>query len=277
MDLEAAAAILGVHYQTAYRWVRNGELPAVRVGAGYELDPEIVETVRLERQRRRGVGGVADTAWDTEIETFVRALTDGDERSARRQLEHLQESGRTAPEVCERLIAPAVRRLDDHRSAGEALAVEVSAGADLCERLIGSMVAPGRGRPRGLAVVTSPAGERHRLPSLMATAALRGNRYRVLHLEGGVPARDLVDYLDETRPDLVVVSVTVCDATAEEFCAVLDNRTTVPLLIGGAGQSVATLLDRVDGAMSAVRARRSAARVRAVRSRARQELAVAVP
>ena len=29
MDLESAAAVLGVHYQTAYRWVRMGLLPAM--------------------------------------------------------------------------------------------------------------------------------------------------------------------------------------------------------------------------------------------------------
>ena len=37
MNLKEAAARLGVHYQTAYRWVRSGELAAVRVGARYEV------------------------------------------------------------------------------------------------------------------------------------------------------------------------------------------------------------------------------------------------
>jgi excisionase family DNA binding protein/PAS domain S-box-containing protein len=37
VNLKEAAARLGVHYQTAYRWVRSGELAAVRVGARYEV------------------------------------------------------------------------------------------------------------------------------------------------------------------------------------------------------------------------------------------------
>jgi PAS domain S-box-containing protein/excisionase family DNA binding protein len=37
VNLKQAAARLGVHYQTAYRWVRSGELAAVRVGARYEV------------------------------------------------------------------------------------------------------------------------------------------------------------------------------------------------------------------------------------------------
>jgi excisionase family DNA binding protein/PAS domain S-box-containing protein len=37
VNLKQAAARLGVHYQTAYRWVRSGDLAAVRVGPRYEV------------------------------------------------------------------------------------------------------------------------------------------------------------------------------------------------------------------------------------------------
>lgn len=37
MNLKVAARRLGVHYQTAYRWVRSGELIAVRTGGSYEI------------------------------------------------------------------------------------------------------------------------------------------------------------------------------------------------------------------------------------------------
>jgi MerR family transcriptional regulator, light-induced transcriptional regulator len=35
IELAEAADRLGVHYQTAYRWVREGRLPAVRVRGRY--------------------------------------------------------------------------------------------------------------------------------------------------------------------------------------------------------------------------------------------------
>jgi excisionase family DNA binding protein len=35
VDLQTAAARLGVHYQTAYRWVRDGSLPAMKRGTTY--------------------------------------------------------------------------------------------------------------------------------------------------------------------------------------------------------------------------------------------------
>lgn len=37
MNLKTAAHELDVHYQTAYRWVRAGELTAVRIGARYDI------------------------------------------------------------------------------------------------------------------------------------------------------------------------------------------------------------------------------------------------
>jgi excisionase family DNA binding protein len=49
VNLKTAALRLGVHYQTAYRWVRSGQLVAVKVGAGYEVSDAAVE--RLVAQR----------------------------------------------------------------------------------------------------------------------------------------------------------------------------------------------------------------------------------
>lgn len=53
MNLKEAARRLGVHYQTAYRWVRSGELVAVRVGSRYEVSDAAIERLRA---RRRALG-----------------------------------------------------------------------------------------------------------------------------------------------------------------------------------------------------------------------------
>ena len=42
MQLREASDVLGVHYQTAYAWVRRGTLPARKAGRGYEvLDSDV--------------------------------------------------------------------------------------------------------------------------------------------------------------------------------------------------------------------------------------------
>ena len=50
MNLKEAARRLGVHYQTAYRWVRSGELVAVRIGSRYEISDAAIERLRAQRR-----------------------------------------------------------------------------------------------------------------------------------------------------------------------------------------------------------------------------------
>jgi methanogenic corrinoid protein MtbC1 len=255
MDLEAAAAVLGVHYQTAYRWVRNGILPAVRVNFGYELDPEVVVALRDERRRRRTVAVGPAPNWPAEQEHLAGSLLRGDEAAGRRQIERLQGQGVTTVDICDELISGALRWLECQQLAGAILPAEMVAAADLCERLVGAMAAPLPGRPRGLAVVAGPVDEGHRLPSLMATAALRSNRWRVQHLGSGVPARDLAEFVEETRPSLVVLSLTMQTGEAKEFSHQLAASTTVPVLAGGAGERLGELLARIDAAVGPKRSR----------------------
>jgi methanogenic corrinoid protein MtbC1 len=255
MDLEAAATVLGVHYQTAYRWVRNGVLPAVRVNFGYELDPDVVVALRDERRRRRSAANAATPEWCAEQERMASALLRGDEAEARQHLERLQGQGVRTVDLCDRLISGAIRHLEVHQIAGEVLPAEVVAAADLCERLVGTMTAPLPGRPRGLAVMASPVDEGHRLPSLMVTAALRSGRWRAQHLGSGVPARDLADFVEETQPALVVLSLTLRTVAAEEFVRLLSASTTVPVIAGGAGETLGELLGRIDAVVGPKRSR----------------------
>jgi excisionase family DNA binding protein len=49
VNLKTAAAKLGVHYQTAYKWIRTGELVAVKVAGGYEVSDDAIEQFRRRR------------------------------------------------------------------------------------------------------------------------------------------------------------------------------------------------------------------------------------
>jgi excisionase family DNA binding protein len=49
VNLKTAARRLGVHYQTAYRWVRSGQLVAVKVGSGYEISEAALTRFQVQR------------------------------------------------------------------------------------------------------------------------------------------------------------------------------------------------------------------------------------
>lgn len=259
MDLESAASLLGVHYQTAYRWVRTGALQAVKVGSAYELDPDHVASV-AEARRHAGVAkpdGEPDCAGATGA--LAQCLVAGDEAGARRILAALQQDGLGLTALCDGLIAPALRCLDDRWSAGLVLPGEMAVAVEVCERLVGLLASPLRGRPRGLAIVASPTGERHRLPGLMATVALRADRWRVHHLGCGVPAEDLADFVLAEQPDLLVLSVATPTGSAEAVRAVIGD--SVPVLVGAPGAILADLTATAQ--MHAALRRRAASRATA--------------
>jgi MerR family transcriptional regulator, light-induced transcriptional regulator len=243
VNLESAAKVLGVHYQTAYRWVRTGQLPAAKVGSAYELLAEDVERLAEERRAQAGRAPAGSPDWVKEQERLYDAFVAAQPDAAGLVVDDLVAAGITASDLCDRLLAPVLRWLgdDDLLVPGQ-----VAAAAEICEEIAGRLAAPPRGRPKGLAVVASPAGEQHRLPSLMATVALRGDRWRVHHLGADVPEDELRDFVAEARPDVVVLSLTVTDGPAAGAAARLAAGVTVPLVVGEPGRSLADLLEAVN-------------------------------
>jgi MerR family transcriptional regulator, light-induced transcriptional regulator len=239
MDLESAAAVLGVHYQTAYRWVRTGLLPAVKVGAGYELDPDHVAVIAEERRHDRVVPVRPAPDWVAAHGALAGALASGDDVAARRLVERLQRDGAGPAAICDLVIAPTLRRLDGEWVAGSLLPGEVAVAAEICERLVGMLASPPRGRPRGLAIVASPDDERHRLPGLMATVALRADRWRVHHLGCGIPTVDLGEFVAAEQPDLLVLSFAAVPAGSVETVRAVTGA--VPVLVGAPGATLAGL------------------------------------
>src|SRR3954451_3682936 len=89
MNLKEAARRLDVHYQTAYRWVRSGELVAVRVGARYEVSDAAIERLRAQR---RALGtphlAVGPQPHDS-IESEITKLADGPMLDVEQAVVHL--------------------------------------------------------------------------------------------------------------------------------------------------------------------------------------------
>jgi len=244
VDLEAAARKLGVHYQTAYRWVRSGALPAVKVGPEYEIDPEDVERL-IEQQRVGRSVAAADPDWAARTAELYEGLRAVDEIEAQFLVDRLHSGGVPPLDLCERLIRPTLTRLGEDYEAGAASSADIAVAAGICERLVGSLATPPRGRPRGLAVVASPEGEHHRLPGLMATVVLRADRWRVHHLGVDVPADDLVGFVQTTSPDVVVLSVMAAVDAGTAAHNRLVAECGLRVVVGEAGARLSRLLHEV--------------------------------
>lgn len=247
MQLREAAQTLGVHYQTAYGWVREGNLRARKTPRGYVVSESDVRALAERRasgsQPRREIR-VRD--WAAQAGVLYDALVAGDETRARHLFSRLVQ-GVPLGDLCGQVIGPALRRIGDEWAAGTvSVAVEHRASA-ICERLIAARAQQPQGRPRGTAVTATPPGERHALPSLMAAACLRDDRWRVHHLGPDLPVADLIELARGVAADLVVLSCVTPEGTlraqeaAREVCACLPG---INVLTGHQGGTLRELLDR---------------------------------
>jgi excisionase family DNA binding protein len=247
VDLQTAADRLGVHYQTAYRWVRDGSLRAVKRGSVYEIDDD--EIVRFQSARSSPAPPPKHTnvrSWSHQVDRLFALLVDGDELATRQLVDRLHEGGIEPLVVCESLLAPTLARIGDAWANGELTVAHEHRAAEICERLVARLAVHPRGRPRGVAVVGTHVGEEHRLPAAMAALVLRADRWQVHHVGTQVPTADLVDLVRATSADLVVLSPTnpssVTDAgrVADEVRADTGAR----VLVGGPGETLGELVRR---------------------------------
>ena len=247
MDLRQAAEALGVHYQTAYAWVRQGTLHASKVGRVYEVrdsDVKVLAARRLQGKEPSRPIHVRD--WAAQSQGLYAAITTGEEMRARRRLERLA-MGVTLIDLCEHVIAPALRRIGDDWEAGRVSIAQEHRATAICERLIASHARQPAGRPRGTAVVAAPPGERHGLPALMAALCLREDRWLVHHLAIDLPLEEVILLADQVSADLVVFSSVTGDSTLHAQGAaqsIIASRPYLRVLVGRAGDSLHDLLVR---------------------------------
>ena len=244
LTLQGAADALGVHYQTAYKWVRSGQLPATSVRGRYVVVATDVEAFRNRRDqatsaivRRRPVrvDGRADQAYD--------ALVSGDEGAVRRMAVKLVAEGLSIVALIQEVLVPPLVRIGTEWRAGRlSIWVEHRASA-IVERLLGSLHPNHRGRRRGTVVVAALSGDHHALPTAMAAAALRDDNWHVHHLGCDVPAGEIEDFARIHHVDLVVLTVTASGraADADRLASTLERR-GVRTLVGAPGRTLDELL-----------------------------------
>jgi len=232
-----------VHYQTAYKWVTSGALPATMVRGRYVIDR--ADLVEFARHRDEPVAPrVQQSArtperLDKAADLLHAALIAGDESAVRRIVGTLLQKDVPLATVLQEVVSPALRRIGAAWRAGDSsIWVEHRASA-IVERLIGHLRSEPRGRRRGNVVVAAMSGDRHNLPSAMATAALREDNWAVHHLGSDVPAEELLHFCAAHEIDLAVITVTTpAVVPAAERAAVELRAMGIATLVGGSGRTL---------------------------------------
>jgi MerR family transcriptional regulator, light-induced transcriptional regulator len=252
MNLKQAAASLGVHYMTAYRYVRTGRLRARRVGTEWVVGREDLRAFSAERELSSSelsgldVGGAGSGAdWRNRLR---RTLVAGDETAAWRVLEQALAAGH-GPAYCYLgLLVGAIDDVTGRSTLPTGPIAEEYLATATAARLVARLGARFRrpGRSRGTVVFGAVLGEHHTLAISIVADLVRLEGFTCLELGANVPPEAFAGAAaGATRLVAVGVGVTTAknlDAVRHTVDAVHAVDPAIPVVLGGqAAAELATL------------------------------------
>jgi excisionase family DNA binding protein len=239
LGLREAAEQLGVHYMTAYRYVRSGRLPAHKAGSEWQVDPADLArlTTGPEKGSRRGPTRAVHR------DRLEHRLLDGDEQGAWGVVESAMASGAEPSEVLTELLAPSLRSIGQRWADGELAIADEHRASAVAQRLIARM-GPRFARPgrrRGTVVLGSVAGDRHSLPTAILSDLLRGAGLEVVDLGADCPAETFIDAAARLdAPSAIGICVTAPEAVEGVPAVIAELREAgpgCPVVLGGGAVS----------------------------------------
>lgn len=242
LTLQEAADELGVHYMTAYRYVRLGQLDATKSGGVWQ-----VRRSALDRFRQQAIDAAASTGgkgghrnrrapWAARLEARLVA---GDAPGSWSVVEAALAAGAELDEIYLDVLTPAMASIGERWAAGELdISIEHRA-TGIAMRIVGR-IGPRftrRGRSRGVVALGAPRGEFHALPVAMLGDLLRLHGWEVSDFGVDVPTESIVHVVRDT-PDLLAVGLSAMSsdnlpALAEACAAVRAADPDVLVVVGG--------------------------------------------
>lgn len=272
LTLHEAAERLGVHYMTAYRYVRLGLLAATKSGGTWKVGEAELAAFRAGDADAPAAdrGGRRRAPWPERLEARLLA---GDARGAWGVVEAALTAGVELDEVYLDVIAPAMVSVGERWARGELDVSLEHRASGIVMRLIGRLgprcVRPGR--TRGTVVVGAPPGERHALPAAILADLVRRAGWEVSDLGADVPVVSFVHAV-VTTPDVAAVAISVTNdgslAAAGELVAALRAATSgIAIVVGGRAVQDSTAAAAVGADAVVADARAFVALLEAERSR----------
>lgn len=212
LTLQEAADQLKVHYMTAYRWVRRGDLQAFKAGGRLRVRREALEDYIAAREVRTGLpegtsGGRRN--WDQHVTRLTDLLLRGEPSETNALVGKIIGDGATAGEIYTQLLTPSLHRIGELWENGDVNVAVEHRATEICGAVMNRLADHfrRRGPRRGVAVTLAAPGEAHGLATAMIADFLRGAGWQVHHLGRDVPISDLEMFLDIVPADVVCVSL----------------------------------------------------------------------
>lgn len=253
LTTKEVARLCRVSDATVKRWQAAGLLASERTSGGHRRF-RAEEVARFQRAqnlgRRKCVGDesvvsalTGQQRHDSKIHSdsiFFRAVMKGCEEAAANYLinEYLQ--GKSAAEICDRIICPAMSQIGELWAAGkiniteEHLASRVALNAvyKLRQALFVSEVTD------KLAMCCAPSGDFHELPTHLAQMTIENAGWETMNFGANTPFEDFAREILRHTPALVCISITImpdAESLAREYKRLRARiaKLGIPVLVGG--------------------------------------------
>jgi excisionase family DNA binding protein len=241
ISLHDVAEMLDVHYMTVYRYVRQGQLPATKVGRSWYVKPSDLELFRDAKVHTSEVseGGKKIAPWAERLEA---QLIQGDQRGAAEIMEAVLRSGHDLYFLYLQVLSPAMSAIGARWAAGNLEIFVEHRASNIAMRLIGQFGPrfARRGVSKGTVVLGSPADEMHTLSTSMVADLIRFEGWNVSDVGANMPAEAFAEAIRQGE-DVVAVCIGVtmpgslpgAQATIGAIRKVVPRD--LPILVGGAG------------------------------------------
>lgn len=225
-----AAERLGVHYMTAYRYVRTGRLAAHKEAGQWQVTADDLEAFLS--------GPPASTARREALPQLVEErLLAGDENGTVQLVEGALASGADPEEVYLDLISPAMIGVGQRWRDGKISIADEHVASSTALRVISRLGhrVSSRGRTRGVILLATISHDYHYLPTAMLRDLLRFRGFDVQDLGANTPAESILDRARQF-PDLLAIGISATnpgqDATMASTLELLSD-VDVPIVVGG--------------------------------------------
>jgi excisionase family DNA binding protein len=240
LTLQEAADALGVHYMTAYRYVRLGVLEASKTAGTWKVQRSDVDAFRSGATATIDApvgGGRRRAPWAERLEARLLA---GDGRGAWGVIEASLAAGGELESIYVDVMWPALASIGERWASGEIDVADEHRASGIAMRLIGRLGPrfARRGRTRGQVLLGAPAGEQHFLSLAMLGDLIRQQGWEVSDLGADVPPASFAKAAVGCGDDLVAVGMSASTpqrvpALVEAIAAVRAVVPEVPIMVGG--------------------------------------------